>query len=170
MTSDVHDTNERQRRRGARGVLRVAGEVERADLGANVAAFSLPGEDTGGLYSLTTFTMAPPPLPGPPPHVHEDASEAVYILDGEVELGIEERRLVGTAGSVMFVPKGTLHSVANVGAQPATLLVILSPPGYEGFWREMAIRRASGPVDDETVLALQRKYHLVTGGEPRRLS
>jgi hypothetical protein len=55
---------------------------------------------------------------------------------------------------------GTLHSVANRGAAPARFIVILSPSGYEGFWREMAalrLRVGSAP-DGQTVLALQRKY------------
>jgi hypothetical protein len=48
--------------------------------------------------------------------------------------------------------------------------VILSPSGYEGFWREMAELPAKlgGPPDGETTLTLQRKYHLSTGGEARR--
>jgi quercetin dioxygenase-like cupin family protein len=139
-------------------------------LGPNRAVFALSGDETGGKYSLTAFTMAPPPAPGPPPHIHEDADEAIYVLDGTLELGIGEQKLTGSAGSVMLVPRGTLHSLVNVGSGPAHVLVILSPPGYEGFWREIAELRATlgGPPDPEMVLALQRKYHLATDGQARR--
>ena len=87
-------------------------------------------------------------------------------------MGIEDEHLTGSTGSLMFVPRGTLHSITNVGDDPAAFLVILSPPGYEGFWREMAAIRAhlGGPPDEATTLALQRRYHLVTGGQPRRFS
>jgi hypothetical protein len=141
------------------GIVRPAEDVEVAELGPNRAIFPLHGAETGGTYSLTDFRTAPPPAPGPPPHVHEDADEAVY-----------DRRLVGSAGAVMLVPRGTLHSLASIGSTPARFLVILSPPGYEGFWREMAAlrRRLGGPPDAGTVLALQRKYHLVTGDQVRR--
>lgn len=151
-------------------VLRQAGDAEGADLGPNRASFPLSGAETGGAYSLTEFTMAPPPAPGPPPHVHEDADEAIYVLDGTLELGLGERTLTGVAGAVMLVPRGMLHSLANPGPGPARMLIILSPPGYEGFWWEMAALRArlGGPPDAETALALQRKYHLSTGGEARR--
>ncbi len=150
--------------------MRSAGEAETADLGPNRASFPLTGDETGGRYSLTEFTMAPPPAPGPPPHVHEDADEAVYVLEGTLEMGVGEQKLSGQAGSVMLVPKGRLHSLSNVGTTPVRMLIILSPPGYEGFWREMAElhKRLGGPPDPETVLALQRKYHLATGGQARR--
>ncbi len=64
------------------------------------------------------------------------------------------------------------RSITNVGDDPAAFLVILSPPGNEGFWREMAALRAhlGGPPDEATTLALQRKHHLTTGGQPRRFS
>src|SRR5918912_1528660 len=96
------------------GILRPAEDVEVAELGPNRATFPLHGAATGGTYSLTDFRMAPPPAPGPPPHVHEDADEAVYVLEGEVEMGIGDQKLVGSAGAVMLVPKGTLHSLTNV--------------------------------------------------------
>lgn len=153
-----------------RGVLRPAGDVDTADLGPNRATFPLGGEDTGGRFSLTDFTMAAPPAPGPPPHIHEDADEVVYVLDGTLEMEVGEQQLTGSAGAVMLAPKGTLHAIANVGPSPARFLVILSPSGYEGFWRAMSELRArlGGPPDPETVLALQRKYHLATGGQARQ--
>lgn len=152
------------------GILRLAGDAPSGDLGPNRAVFSLSAEETGGRYSLTEFTMAPPPAPGPPPHIHEDADEAIYVLDGTLEMEIGDERMTGSAGAVMLVPKGTLHALANPGPGLARMLIILSPPGYEGFWREMAELRAAlgGPPDAEMTLTLQRKYHLSTGGDVRR--
>jgi quercetin dioxygenase-like cupin family protein len=152
------------------GILRLAGDAPAGDLGPNRAVFSLSGDETGGKYSLTEFTMAPPPTPGPPAHIHEDADEAIYVLEGTLEMGIGEQRVTGVAGALMLVPRGTLHALANPGPGPARMLIILSPPGYEGFWREMAELRArlGGPPDAETTLALQLKYHLTTGGQARR--
>ncbi|HEX9038779.1 MAG TPA: cupin domain-containing protein [Ktedonobacterales bacterium] len=152
------------------GILRSSDAAPAADLGPNRAAFTLSGDETGGRYSLTEFTMAPPPAPGPPPHIHEDADEAIYVLEGMLEMTVGDQRLTGSAGAVMLVPKGTLHALANAGSGPTRFLIILSPPGYEGFWREMAELRArlGGPPDADTALALQRKYHLNTSGEARR--
>lgn len=157
-------------RSASAGILRLVGDAPAGDLGPNRAVFSLSGDETGGKYSLTEFTMAPPPTPGPPPHIHEDADEAIYVLEGTLEMRVGEQRLTGAAGAVMLVPRGTLHALANPGPGPARMLIILSPPGYEDFWREMAELRArlGGPPDAETTLALQQKYHLATGGRARR--
>lgn len=154
-----------------RPVLRGVADVEAIAFGPNRVAFILSGEDTAGGYSLSDFTMAAPPAPGPPPHVHEDADECVYVLEGRLEMGVGAERMTGTAGSVMLAPRGALHSLVNVGTGPARFIVVLAAPGFEGFWREMAdLRaRAGGPPDPDVVLALQRKYHMSTGGEARRL-
>jgi quercetin dioxygenase-like cupin family protein len=152
------------------GILKSATEIERRALGPNEASFPLAGAETGGVYSLTDFTMAPPPAPGPPAHIHDDADECVYLLEGTLEMGVGDEVITGGAGSVMLVPRGTIHSLVNVGDAPARFIVLLSPPGYEGFWREMSELRArlGGAPDPDTVMALQLKYHMRTGGEARQ--
>lgn len=107
---------------------------------------------------------------GPPPHIHEDADEAVYVLEGTVEMGVEDSVMTGSAGSVMLAPRGSVHSLSNGGTEPARFIVVLTPPGFERFWREIAELQArlGGPPDPETVMALPRKYHMTTGGEVRK--
>jgi quercetin dioxygenase-like cupin family protein len=157
--------------RATRGVLRDATNLEAAAFGPNQVAFVLSGQDTGGTYSLTDFTMAAPPAPGPPPHIHEDADECVYVLEGTLEMGLGDKRILGAAGSVMLAPRGTLHSLVNVGPGPARFIVVLAAPGFEGYWREMAdlSARSPGPPDPDVVRGLQRKYRMDTGGAVRRL-
>jgi quercetin dioxygenase-like cupin family protein len=154
-----------------RGVVRDAANVERTAFGPNQVTFVLSGDDTGGTYSLTDFTMAAPPAPGPPPHIHEDADECVYVLEGTLEMGVGDERIIGAAGSVMLAPRGTLHSLVNLGPGPSRFIVVLAAPGFEGYWREMAdlAARSSGPPDPEVVSGLQRKYRMNTGGAVRRL-
>jgi hypothetical protein len=52
------------------------------------------------------------------------------------------------------------------------MLVILTPPGFEQFWRERAeLLAAQGDmVDPAAMLALQSKYHMDTGGQVRQFS
>lgn len=151
------------------GILRPVDDAPAGKLGPNRAVFALSEDETGGKYSLTEFTMAPPPVPGPPPHIHEDGDEAIYVPAGTLEMEFGEQKMTGSAGSVLLVPRGMRHGLSNPGPDPVRMLIILSPPGYEGFWREMAELRATlgGPPDAETTLTLQRKYHLTTGGQAR---
>jgi len=107
------------------------------------------------------------------PNIHEDFDEAIYVLEGMLQMEVGGQAISATPGAVVLAPKGTLHALASAGSDAARFLVILSPPGYEGFWREMGELRAAGgpdgaPPSAELVLALRRKYHLATGGEVRR--
>jgi mannose-6-phosphate isomerase-like protein (cupin superfamily) len=155
-----------------RPITRRPGEAEVAALGASHAVFLLPGEETGGRYSVTEFTLAPPPTPGPPLHRHMDADEAMYVLEGTVACTVEEHTVTLPAGSFALVPRGVSHTVANPGPDHVRLLIVLVPGGYEGYWREMGqlLAAGEGPPDPARVLALQVQYHLETGGQVRRFA
>jgi mannose-6-phosphate isomerase-like protein (cupin superfamily) len=129
----------------------------------------LSGADTGGRYSLTEWTMAPPPAPGPPTHVHEDANEAIVVLGGARVRQIGEQTLAAKPDAVALVPQGVVHMLANPGPAPGRFLVILSPPGFEGYWRALAelLARMAGRPDPSDVLVLQRTYRMA-GAAARR--
>ncbi len=152
------------------GVLRQHSDSRTVHMGKNVVTFILSSEDTGGAYTLTEFTIAAPPAPGPPVHIHGTGSEAAYVLEGEVELRLGDQSIRASAGGAIFVPKGTVHNVTNPGPGTAKILVILSPPGFEGYWREMSeLPLTDGKPDTKAVLALQAKYQMDTGGQARQL-
>jgi hypothetical protein len=65
-----------------KAVAHPPGEAKAVSLGKNLVTFLARREDTAGIYSLTEFTVAPPPTPGPPLHIHKDAHEAMYVLEG----------------------------------------------------------------------------------------
>jgi len=96
--------------------------------------------------------VAPPPAPGPPRHRHLDADEACYVLAGTLHLEVEgepARKL--EAGDYELIPRGTWHVLSNAGPDPARFLIILNPPGFEGYWAELAERMAQlgGPLDPD---------------------
>ncbi len=154
-----------------RGVMRQRDDAKTVSMGSNIVTFHLTGEETGGLYSLTDFILAAPPAPGPPMHIHGEESEATYVLEGELLFTLGERSMKASTGSVLFVPKGTKHGLSNLGPGIARILVILTPPGFERFWEEMAnLLKVSGNKPNPTnVLSLQQKYHMDTGGKPRQV-
>lgn len=111
-----------------------------------------------------------PPSPGPPIHIHRTGDEAAYVVDGELEFQLDHKVIKASAGSVIFVPKGTTHNVTNLGPGKAEIIIILSPPGFEGYWREMAEPPlTNGRPNPQAVLALQVKYKMDTGGQIRQL-
>ena len=68
---------------------------------------------------------------GPPAHVHPHTDGAFYVADGELTFWLGDREVVATAGTFVFVPRGTPHTARNSGSGPMRGLLILSPGGAE---------------------------------------
>jgi quercetin dioxygenase-like cupin family protein len=147
-------------------------EAKTVTLGPNRVAFLLRGQQTKGLYSLTEFTLAAPPAPGPPVHSHSAEDELTYVLEGELEFVLGERSERGPVGSFFLVPRGTPHTLRNLGPGAARILVVLTPPGFEGYWEEASqlLEASGGEPDPEQMRALQEKHNMDARGQVRRFS
>lgn len=66
------------------------------------------------------FLQEGPPDSGPPPH-HHGWDEAFFVLEGEVEFGVGERRMTATTGTFVHLPAGTSHWF-RFGAQGGRML------------------------------------------------
>ncbi len=146
------------------------GERRSVSLGPNFVTFILSGEDTDGRYSVTEFAAAPPPAPAAPMHIHKKEDEAMYVLEGNFRLLLDEETVPAPRGSFILVRRGTLHTIANLGPGVGRLLIVLTPPGFEGYWEEMAnLSKASGgKLDPAKVSAIREKYNM-DALEERRL-
>ncbi len=131
--------------------------------------FIVSGEDTDGRYSVTEFAAAPPPAPAAPMHIHNKEEEAMYVLEGNFRFFVDEETVPAPAGSFILVRKGTLHTVANLGPGVGRLLIVLTPPGFERYWEEMAnLSKASGTrLDPAKVSAIRERYNMDARGERR---
>ena len=138
--------------------LRVMGEV---------VTYKITSERTGGAYSL--FEVVSEPGGGPPPHVQHREDEAFYVLEGEYEFLDNDGHTmrVGT-GSLVYVPKGNLHTYKNVGTSRGKMLVSLTPGGlHERFFEEIGQEEAQnkfkptaheGLLDAERIVAIAATY------------
>ncbi|MEU9113043.1 cupin domain-containing protein [Streptomyces sp. NPDC048483] len=78
-----------------------------------------------------------------PPHIHHDADEILYILEGEMEVDINGATHRLTAGTCALLPHGVPHALRNASQPPARCLQISSPGGWEEFVEDMF---EAGPV------------------------
>jgi quercetin dioxygenase-like cupin family protein len=120
--------------------------------------YKVVGGDTGGNYSLIECTTTGE---GPPPHMHKAEEEAFYVLEGAVTVTIGDQTISGTAGSFVLIPRGTVHTFSKVGTEPAKLLVIISPAGFEQFFTEI-----DGVTDVAKIMTLAPRYNLGIVGPP----
>ena len=131
-----------------------AASVEMGGLGV---IFRLWGQATGGAFSLVEHPIAPGTLVPPHTHTHED--EYSYVLEGEVGVKIGDQEFLAKAGDVVMKPRGISHTFWNAGPQPARLLEIIAPAGFESYFEEMAhLLNAGGPPDLEQVGSIAGKY------------
>jgi mannose-6-phosphate isomerase-like protein (cupin superfamily) len=155
-----------------KAIFRAHGEGKTVRLGQNMITFLLSAEATEGKYSVTEFAAAPPPAPGAPLHIHKDANEAMYVLEGSFQVSIEDKEIPAAEGSFVLVRKGTLHTITNMGQRVGRLLIFLTPPGFERYWEEMSrlLEVTNGKPDQNQVLVLQEKYHMDMKGKARQFS
>jgi mannose-6-phosphate isomerase-like protein (cupin superfamily) len=71
------------------------------------------------------------------------------VLEGDYEFLVEGRTMRVGAGSLLYVPKGTLHAHKNVGEGVGRMLMSQTPGGlYEHFFEAVGktVDRDGGPL------------------------
>lgn len=112
--------------------------------GAGVT-IKVSGDESDGLCTVWEGRV-PAGTVGAGPHYHRGRDEFFYVLTGELVLRIGDDSHVAKAGSFAFVPRETIHGFHNASSEPATILVMHHPAGFERFLDEMqqlAARNAS---------------------------
>ncbi|MFI5222061.1 MAG: cupin domain-containing protein [Bacteroidia bacterium] len=64
-------------------------------------------------------------------HLHALHTEHVYVISGEAVMKLGDKNLSIKAGDVIFIPKGTPHSVKVTSAVPLKIISVQSP-NFEG--------------------------------------
>jgi quercetin dioxygenase-like cupin family protein len=116
------------------------------------------GAETNGAVALLEFAVAPG-YPVPPPHVHEREDELTYILEGTLEIQLGDQTLVLSAGESILKPRGIPHTFRVPGQSGARFLELLTPAGFEGYFRAAgaALHRGSAPTP-ELATSLMASY------------
>jgi mannose-6-phosphate isomerase-like protein (cupin superfamily) len=140
------------------------GEGESVWLVGDLITVKVASEDTDGAFSIAEETT--PPQGGPPPHLHQQEGEVLYVLEGEVEFLVGERTIRAGTGSCAYIPKRTLHTFKNVGTSHSRVLAILTPGGLDKFFLEAgepAMEGSSAPKGEPDVgriVEIGQKYGL----------
>jgi mannose-6-phosphate isomerase-like protein (cupin superfamily) len=119
------------------------------------------GSATGG--RLLIFEEITEPGHGPPLHRHGVDDEYFFVTEGEFTFVIEGRRVVAPKGAFVVAPNGTRHTFTNSGITTGRMLIVTTPPGLEGPFRETAAMRELTP---DTLTAAFAKFNLSIEGPP----
>ncbi len=137
------------------------GEGPQGDLGTIGVAFKLWGRDTGGALAIVEHPFPVGALV--PPHIHTREDEYSIVTEGEIGFRSGEREVVLGAGGYITKPRGELHTMWNAGSVPARMIEVISPAGFENFFRELADMTAAGPPQFADISAVADRYGLQFG-------
>jgi quercetin dioxygenase-like cupin family protein len=129
------------------------------DLGGLGIRFMVDGEETGGQFAVVEHPLEPRALAAPM-HRHKNEDEYSYVLEGRMGAQLGDDVVFANPGDLVFKPRGQWHTFWNAGDEPARLLELISPPGFEHYFREIGELLADGPPDPEKRAAISAKYEL----------
>src|SRR5919112_5243477 len=141
------------------------GDGRSLQVSGELVTYKITSEQTGGAYSL--FEVVSEPGGGPPPHVQHREDETFYVLEGEYEFLDNGHTMRVGKGSLVYVPKGNLHTYKNVGTTPGRMLVSQTPGGlHERFFEEIGqevqdkIKPTAheGPLEVERIVTIAATY------------
>jgi mannose-6-phosphate isomerase-like protein (cupin superfamily) len=105
-------------------------------LGSIGVRFMIDGLETDGGFSLVEHPMSARALAAPL-HRHTREDEYSYVLEGRVGALLGDEVLVASPGDLIFKPRNQWHTFWNAGDEPARILEIISPAGFERFFAEL---------------------------------
>jgi quercetin dioxygenase-like cupin family protein len=121
-------------RSGSEAVFLPPGEGERLEGKNRIATIKIGREE----LALIEFELEPG-FEGPDPHTHDDQVDSFYVLEGEPEFLVDDKRLRLGAGAYVAAPIGVVHTFSNPGPDRARLLNVHAPSrGFHDDLRRMS--------------------------------
>ena len=120
--------------------------------------FKIDGEDTGGALSIVEHPFDVGALV--PPHIHTLEDEYSIVLEGEIGFRSNDKEVVLGPGGYIIKPRGEVHAMWNAGSTRARMIEVISPAGFERFFREFVELTDAGPPDWAAVAELGARYQL----------
>ena len=128
-------------------------------LGSIGVRFMIDGSEAGERFSLVEHPMSPRALAAPL-HLHTREDEYSFVLEGRVGALLGEEVLVGSPGDLIFKPRNQWHTFWNAGDDPARLLEIIAPAGFERFFNELVDLGGVTSAEPQILAELYARYGL----------
>jgi gentisate 1,2-dioxygenase len=95
-----------------------------------------------------------------PLHRHSREDEYSYVVSGRVGALLGDDVILGGTGDVIFKPRHEWHTFWNAGDEPARILEIIAPAGFEQYFTELIGLGGSTRADPQDLRALSERYGL----------
>jgi len=116
----------------------------------------LSSEATGGAISVLRAWHRPGE--GPPDHAHSSQDEMFFIVEGTYALTIGGKTAIAGPGTMVFVPRNTVHRFKNIGDTTASMLDWTLPGGQDRYFKAISELAASGGFTSEQALDISEVF------------
>jgi mannose-6-phosphate isomerase-like protein (cupin superfamily) len=128
-------------------------------LGSIGVRFMIDGPEAGERFSLVEHPMGPRALAAPM-HRHNNEDEYSYVIEGRMGALLGDEHVEAGPGDLVHKPRGQWHTFWNAGDEPARILEIISPAGFERFFAELVDMGGVAQADPDLLGDLCQRYAL----------
>ena len=122
--------------------------------------YVVSAEQTEGAFALVEHELAPRHL-GAPMHTHAREHKISHVTAGRLGVQIGDEVLEAGPGDTVRKPRGIAHAFWNPGDETVRFLELITPPGFEHYFAEVALLLdGSGPPDLEALAAACARYEM----------
>jgi mannose-6-phosphate isomerase-like protein (cupin superfamily) len=131
----------------------------RGFLGSIGVRFLIGDAESGGGFALVEHPMSARALAAPL-HRHSREDEYSYVTAGSVGALLGDDVVIGGVGDLIFKPRGQWHTFWNAGDEPARILEVIAPAGFERYFAALDDLGGSTEAKPEELGALAGRYGL----------
>jgi mannose-6-phosphate isomerase-like protein (cupin superfamily) len=121
------------------GAARVIGPADgdHVFLGSIGVRFLIDGAEVCDRFAFLEHPMSPRALAAPL-HRHSREDEYSFVLEGRMGALLGDEVVEAGPGDLVFKPRNQWHTFWNAGDAPCRILEIISPAGFERYFRDLA--------------------------------
>lgn len=112
-------------------------ESDTFDFGGLGVEWKIGGPDTGERFAIIHHPIAPRALAAPL-HYHHNEDEYSYVLNGTLGALLGDDVVEAGPGTWVYKPRAQWHTFWNAGDTPCHIIEVISPAGFENYFREVA--------------------------------
>jgi mannose-6-phosphate isomerase-like protein (cupin superfamily) len=126
-------------------------------LGSIGVRWMIDGPEADERFSLVEHPMSPRALAAPL-HLHTREDEYSYVLEGRMGALLGDDVVEAGPGDLVHKPRNQWHTFWNASDEPTRILEIISPAGFERFFRELSDLGGALKADPEALAQLNERY------------
>jgi mannose-6-phosphate isomerase-like protein (cupin superfamily) len=107
------------------------------DFGGLGIHWKIDGSETGQRFAIVHHPLAPRALAAPL-HRHHNEDELSFVLSGSLGALLGNDVVIADPGTWVFKPRHQWHTFWNAGEEPCEIIEIISPAGFETYFREVS--------------------------------